>query len=471
MLVELLTRSYRLFISRRFAVSLLIAISILLFLGIILPTLSYHEPSEMMVFEKNHPVLFELGKVFNPPTLTTSWTFLFLTGMLMLSTFLCCIERLRNREYRDPYTSLPKFFRHRLKLSLSAGPDEARERAAAVLRRRWWRLGPGRSHDDLMFLEGRKGAFGFWGSLVFHLGFLIILGGVIMSSLTRFSGTLLLAEGQETPLLSRNLMEVSRKPMLAYELPGVGVFLERFKADIRGNVFPVDYTADVVVFDAARRAVAKPIKVNQAVKHEEVSMLLRDYGFAPQLVLRDRRGKILGDAFFNLKKRRAGVRDSVRFPKTDVVVDTRFFPDYNLTSSVVPRSPAIAVEVKKKGSPVFKGLLRRGESVKFNGMTLGFPSLRYWAYFQVTRDLGLAVVFWGFVISFVGLVIRFFWHDRQLLIRIKPIEGGTELLISGRSKYFPTIFKEELKKVGALIETGPAGGVRDWVKPKQSSFG
>src|SRR3990172_2021255 len=138
MLGELFARTYRLFISRRFAISLLIAISVLLFLGILLPNLSYHEPEEMVTFSQKHPILYELGKVFNPPTLTTSWTFLTLTALLMLSTVICCIERIRNREYQDPYASQPKFFRQKIKVELEAKPQDVRQAAIAALRRRFW---------------------------------------------------------------------------------------------------------------------------------------------------------------------------------------------------------------------------------------------------------------------------------------------------------------------------------------------
>src|SRR3990172_11988628 len=137
MLGEFWFRAYRLFISRRFAISLLIAISVLLFLGILLPNLSYHEPKEMVTFSKNHPILYELGRVFNPPTLTTSWTFLTLTALLMLSTILCCIERIRNREYKAPYATQPKFFRQKIKIQLEEKPQDVFKSSIAALRRRF----------------------------------------------------------------------------------------------------------------------------------------------------------------------------------------------------------------------------------------------------------------------------------------------------------------------------------------------
>lgn len=462
MLGELLFRVYRLFISRRFAISLLIAISVLLFLGILLPNLSYHKPEEMVRFSTNHPILFELGRAFNPPTLTTSWTFLTLTGLLLLSTVLCCIERIRNREYEDPYSSQPKFFRQKIKIELAAKPPVVFKSTVLALRQHWWQLGTKRAHGEFLFLEGRKGAYGFWGSIIFHLGFIIILLGVIVSSATRFSGRLLIAEGQEVPLLVRNLIEINKKPAGAFELPGTVFYLDRFIADIRQERFPVEYTANLKLAEANGTTLSESIRVNEAIKYRDLAILLQNYGFSPRMVLKAAKGKTLVDAYINLKGRQPGSRDSFDVPKTKIKIDTVFFPNFNITTSLVPREPVYAITVKEKGTKIFKGYLRKGKSVKFNGMTLSFPDLRYWAYFQVSRDLGLGALFWGFVISFAGLLLRFLFHDRQVSIRIKSVPNGTELLVSGRSRYFPVIFKEELGRLARSIEDERTGGILSW---------
>jgi len=466
MLSEILFRTYRLLISRRFAISLLIAISVLLLLGILLPSASYHEPSEMTNFSHKHPIIFELGKVFNPPTLTTSWTFLILTALLMLSTILCCIERIRNREYVDPYKEQPKLFRQKMKIELRSKPPEVFEASLKALRRHWWQLGPKRARDDFLFLEARKGAFGFWGSIIFHLGFLAILLGVIVSSQTRFMGSFLVVEGQQLTLLKRNFTQVYREPPGNYDLPGNLVYLRDFKANILKERFPVYYSADVAIAEQNGSVTSKTIMINQAIKHRDYSMLLRNYGFAPHMVLKSGK-KTLLDAFINLRGRVAGSKDSFSVPGTKIEVRTVFYPNFNLTSSLVPRAPVYSVIVKDKGKRVFKGYLRKGKSIRFNDMVLSFPNWRYWAYFDVIRDHGIAMIFWGFVVSFIGLVFRFVMHDRQLSIRIKSVAAGSEVLISGRSRVFPVIFQEELGRLARAIEGSEQGGILSWARLKQ----
>lgn len=446
----------------------MIAISVLLFLGIVLPTASYHEPGEMVSFSKNHPIIFELGKVFNPPNLTTSWTFLTLIALLMLSTVLCCIERIRGREYQNPYRSQPKLFRQKIKVEMKTAPTEVFQSSILALRRHLWQLGPKRAHKDFLFLEGRKGAYGFWGSIVYHLGFMIILLGVVISSSTRFTGNVLMAEGQELPLLIRNMTDIGRKPAGDYELPGNAVYLERFTADIRNERFPVEYTAYLKIAEANGNILSENIRVNQAIKYKDLAILLRNYGFAPRMVLKNGPKDMLLDAFVNLKGRRAGDPDSFSVPNKKITVNTVFYPNFARKASLVPEAPVYGVSVMEKGKQIFKGYLRKGHTVKLkNGMTLAFPEMRYWAYFQVSRDLGLGVLFWGFVISFAGLLLRFIFHDRQISIRIKSVPGGTELLVSGRSRYFPVIFREELTKLTASIDHNETGGILSWANLRQ----
>ncbi len=462
MFESILGRAYRLFISRRFAISLLIAVSFLLLMGILLPTLSYHEPSEMVSFSKEHPILFELGKVFNPPTLTTSWSFLFLTGLLMLSTVLCCFERIRNREYQDPYGKEPKFFRHKVEFSIASNAEDSMASSIATLRQYWWRLGKKRVRENGVFIEGRKGAFGFWGSIIFHLGFMIILVGVIMSSSTRFSGKFLVAEGQELPLLIENMTTVVREPAGGYELPGYPVYLESFKAEIVDERFPVEYRANLKVSEPSGIVTSKKILINEAIKINDIAILLENYGFAPHIMVKDPKGQTPLDAFINLRGRIAGSRDSFKVPKTKLSIDTIFFPNRKNKTSLVPQAPYYTITVKNKDKKVFQGDLHQGKSVKFDGYTMSFPETRYWAYFQVNRDLGIGVLFWGFMISFIGVVIRFVSHDRQVSIRLKSGASGTEVLVSGRSKYFPAIFKGELTKLAKSIEDEQTGGPLNW---------
>lgn len=453
-------RIYQLLISRRFALVLLIAIGTLLLLGILLPTLAYHEPSEMAVFAKKHPILFQLGKTFNPPDLASSYTFITLNFVLILSTLLCSIERLRNREFKDPYGKEVKFFKHKLTLVTKDEASTVRSKIETVLKIRFWRLEKKLKRKDTVFIQAKKGSVGFWGSITFHLGFIFILIGIVISALTRFSGTILIAEGQEIPFSQNNFTEVYKEAKVKFNFPPATINLVDFKPTIEKERFPTDYDAYVSFTNLETGRIQNSIiGVNKAKKFADYVFLLQNYGFAPGWQLVDKHGKVILDAYVNLKGREYGSRDSFKVLGTNLSIDTIWYPNYSNSSSIIPKEPVFNITVKNKSGVIYKGIIRQGRTVKFKGYQLTFRDVRYWAYLQVSRDKGLGLIFWAFVISSLGLTFRFIFHDRQLSVRIKPTKNNeTELLISGRSRYFPVLFKEELVKIKRALEKMQGGG-------------
>jgi len=456
--MNFLRQLYRLLISRRFALVLLIAIGTLLLLGILLPTLAYHEPSEMAVFAKKHPILFQLGKTFNPPDLASSYTFIALNFVLILSTLLCSIERLRNREFKDPYGKQIKFFKHSHLMQVKGEAAEVRLKTEAVLKKRFWSITKRLKRKDTIFLQAKKGRLGFWGSITFHLGFIFIIIGIVISALTRFSGTILITQGQELPLSRENFLEIYKDAKLKF--PPATLTLANFKPTIVKERFPTDYDAYVSFVNLENGQIQNStIGVNKAKKFGEFIFLLQNYGFAPGWRLTDSSGKVLLDAYVNLKGREYGSRDSFKVPGSSLTINTVWFPNYSNSSSIVPTEPAFNITVKDKGRLLYKGLIRQDRTVKFKGYQLTFNDVRYWAYLQVSRDKGLGIIFWAFVISSLGLTVRFISHDRQISVRIKPVKTKeVEVFISGRSRYFPVLFREELEKIGKATAKVMQGG-------------
>lgn len=454
-----MVKLWRIFVSKRFAIVLMIAMAILLLLGVLLPTLSYHQPEEMVEFAKKHPILFQMGKVFNPPVLASSWTFIILTSLILASTLICTIERLRNREFKDPFMPAePKVFRQQLEFDSPNSPREIRLRAKKILAARRWQIS-NKDGEREIFLEAEKGkVFGFWGSIVFHLGLLVIFVGAIASSLTRFNATILITEGQSLPMKEASFIEIVRKPRLDYQLPKAALYLNQFTARFQDERHPVDYTARVTLRDEQAASSQATIKVNEALEYKGLTFMLEEYGFAPLFVIKDKRGDILLDAYMNLRGRLPeSSKDFFTVPNTNLTITTRFFPDYYLSGgklgnrSPLPNNPAFLLTVKEKEKPIFRGLLAKGKEIKFSNLTLAFADLKYWAYFRLVKDLGVPIIFWGFIVGTLGLTVRFFFYERKIRMKISPYQDGSKVVLSGQSRYFPFLLKEELEKVASQI--------------------
>lgn len=447
---KLFSSIWRLFISRRFAIGLLIIISILLLLGILFPTLSYHTPEEMDVFQKEHPILYLLGSVFDPPNLVTSRAFIILTTLLFASTIICSIERIRNRNFRDPYAGTPEKFRSRKSAHAVELPEIVMEQAVSLLRADRWRQIETENEPSKVAVLGKKGSFGFWGSLVFHLGFLIILLGVIVSSNTRMNASLLIAEGQSIEIDESAFTTVTRRPKVLV-LPKFSIQMSRVETVWKKGIFPVDYSALLKIIDDEGRVKKVRAKVNKAVRYENMVFIMENFGYAPGFRALANDGEHVFEGYINLRGRQPGSRDSFEIPERNLTVETSFLPDKRDKQSLDPKNPVYYLKVKEGDQTQFEGAIEPGQTVSFKDLTLEFTELRKWVYFRVVRDFGVDILFWGFVVSFLGLVVRFFLHERTIKITIVPDGHGSKIMVSGKSQYFPAIFKEKVQQLAEQL--------------------
>ena len=434
---------WNLFTSRRFAAVLLITLLFLLLLGVLIPSTAYYEPEEIVVYPSDHPILYKVSELFNPPNLAASWTFITLNAMLALSTLFCTIERLKNREYRDRFMALPKLFKKRVHLKLDhLAKDRIESIVTDIYKKRFWKILKAREGGSL-FIKGEKGyVYGFWGSIVFHIGFLIVITGVIVSATSRFNGSLLMTRGQGLTLGDpESYTQIVREARTGQRLPEGLITLDGFQAKTVSG-YPVDYIADISITDQSKK-IKDTVKVNKAVKHGRFNILLENYGYAPHLQVRSSDGLLVMNAYVNLKGREKGSADKFNLPSRDLTIDTSIFPDL----SGDPLRSDNTYLILKEGEEERK--LYLGETVSISGFDVTFLDLRNWAYFRITKDDGLLIIFIGFLFSSLGLVVRYIYYERRLVIEIRESEEGegTEVVLSGHSRYFPALFENEVKSI------------------------
>lgn len=413
----------------------------MLFLGLLLPSLSYHDEAEMAAFQKKHPILFEIGATFDPPALTSSKTFVVLNILLFTSTVLCSIQRVRDRNFRGPQAE-KEYFRHNAVVPATLTREQAAKRAHVLLARKRWRPTKSETRGEVVF-RGEKGAYGFWGSIVFHLGFLVLLLGVLISARTRFSGAILLTEGQALPVARESFTQIDRSPVNTSFPPG-SVGLDRVVTDYGNSKQVTEYTNYLTFTALDGKQEARVIRVNEAIRHAGLIYAMENYGYAPKFIIADNKNNILLDAFINLKGRTPGSKDEFAAPGTDIAVKTSFLPDIKNRQSLIPREPAIHVTVTQNGKTLGDGVLTREKRLRLKNLTVEFKDMRHWSYFRVSRDKGAGILFWGLVLSTAGLIVRFVLHDRTVKIAIEAAVEGSTITVSGKSKYFPALFEQEI---------------------------
>ena len=450
---------FRILISRKFAVYLMLLIAALLLTGAMLPDVSTLPAIEQWRFKNRKPLVYALSSALGIGALKDSYLFLSLFIFLFLSISVCTIKRIiYHRKSADSLDNIS-----RISHCYGSIPFDnlAAQRVMNILRRKGWKprrsgiassrylSGPVTTENESpgLIIMGNKGYAGDWGSIIFHVGMLVTVIGVVVSMMLGFSGAFTLTEGFESQLSRGNLFGVREPERFDLTLPGTMLELKKFEMALRDDVHPVDFIC-YMLLDGKEEVV----KINKPVDIRGFTLTPQKYGFTPKFLIKDGNGNIILDAYVNLEVR-GGAEDSFEIPGANLVISARFYPDFKLSGAgfmgqaeklyAIARNPVFYIKVFNKDKMIAGGFLPQDKPIDFGKYTIIFNDLRHWVYFRVSMDSGMPLLIAGLITGVVGLVWRFYFYDRAIWIRMMP-EG---IEFNGRSKYFPGLFKEDMEKI------------------------
>lgn len=275
-----------------------------------------------------------------------------------------------------------------------------------------------------------RGGVRFWASVAFHLGLILGVLVMLLSPLTRYSGTLTVIEG-ETAEAGAGSDAKFAGPYLGSAPPFFSLRLDGYKEEYEDGFFPVDYRADVTLgFIEGDEYVrdARVLKINGPIVFDGYKLLLESGGFMPYFILR-REGRIVFEGFVRLAKE-TRVEDSFEIEQEGLTVRTRFFPDLFVeggkagTRSMEAKNPAYGVKVVRRDAPndyLYIGVIKPGAEAAFGELTLELAEIKPFVDVLAVRDPMYYWFFAGWGVGLAGLVIRYM-PDRVLRLFMR--KGG-----------------------------------------------
>ncbi len=278
-----------------------------------------------------------------------------------------------------------------------------------------------------------------------------------MLTYTRFSGKLVLTEGQSFDNDIQQFHRIIDDAKIIKELPALGLFLEKVQPFYENDV-PTELVVDLKVNyegDVQRER----LKVNQPVKRGPMSIIAENIGISPLFIIKDPAGLIIDSVFVSLNVL-SGQEDSFTLDLDRVYTFyVRFFSDYvfeegvEKTRSLELKNPAIHLTVKRDiFKNVYEGTIRFGETAQFDSYTVEFRDVRYWSEFLIIREYGKSPLILGFVLASIGLIMRLVFYQKKLWLGFEEKEGKAVLYVDGKSDYFQHSFHEETEKLGKELE-------------------
>ena len=419
--------------SRRFAIFLLLLTVVIIIIPNLLPKVGFMAPEDVEILRREKPLLHTIATYFQVGSVVRSPLFLILPVFIFSSITICTIKRIKRETAKKITLSVKPKPTHEIDCSSDATA------IAKILRKLGWRVEPpGESEADT--IRGVRGERGFWGSVLFHAGMNVVLLGITLSLMTRYNGIMLLTDGYGMKAGDAFLNE------MPVDFPVSEAMLKGFKATYVDN-FPVDYRMNMIL-EADNRVIEREVGVNRPLKWSGYQFVPVRYGYSPRFLIKEGNEKIL-DAYVNLIVMGEQQSDHFEVPAAGIIVTAELFPDY-YKEGLRPKSrsrelknPVLYLQVTKDNETVGKGFVPLDKEISFAGYSILCSDIKMWVMFNVSRDSGVPVITVGFILILAGLIIRFIWGEKVVVVRLSDQKAK----IGGWSRYFPALFEEELRKL------------------------
>ena len=423
--------------------------------GLIVPQKDLIGEEQYTIWKVEHPDLvgaleiFNLTDIYASPLIMVLWSLFFLNLLLVMARRLPLIVQscfIKSGEQ----TSVKPFKGGVQEVVKGAAIDDVER----VLRKRRYFV-----IRSPLSLQAVKNRFTPLATLFFHLSFLLLLAGGLLSFYSKFSNLVHIAEGEEFSYS----FSTRRLPEFWGKTP-VNITVEDIHVTYFKGSLPIDVRIRMKV--KGEEAV---IGINRPYRKGALSFVIKDIDVAPLFVIRDKSGREIDGAYAKLKVIN-GEQDSFRMQGYELRVE--FSPDFinspfgaakqdksDMDSRFVDNNtvrreitnPAVNIKVFK-GESKWTKLLKLGEAFDTDEHSISFEEVRLWVSFVVVQDYGTYVVFAGIILMCFALVVRFLFVRKE--IRAHITEEGT--LITGKGEFFPELFKEEFDVLLSKISDNPS---------------
>ncbi|MBI5640914.1 MAG: hypothetical protein HZA17_10860 [Nitrospirae bacterium] len=256
---------------------------------------------------------------------------------------------------------------------------------------------------------GQNGVSG----ILFYMGIILTIIGILVSSQMRFEGRIYLPEGESFSGDARGYIEGSVYAGKRSFPPAMKLHMTNISPFFRGGRFGSGSIASELLYTGVGNKYEKKMKINSAVPvlADGVFFRIRSFGYAPFYRLTDSSGKLLDEAYPMLRLFPPGAEDSFRVEKQPYTFYMKYYPD-----RAVIRDKKIPIPEQGKGG-LYKLRVARNLEVVFNGYVvpneiyqvdstyISFEDLRKWAEIEIVKDYGIFMIAPGLLMIFVSILL------------------------------------------------------------------
>lgn len=422
--------------SKRLAVILIALLAIFSAIGMIIPQ-NDPNPGNYQAWAVKYPQLAFLIELLGLNSIFRTWWFAVLGVIFFTNLTACTVQQLLQsvriwRRRMQPIQSEPL-----AEFAAAGDYDIIRDEAIRAFDRAGYRIIKDTGHDLLM----EKHRWGIWGSVIFHIGLIVVVFGSLLSGAVKTTGYMMIAEGETRREAHDNYDVIYQGPFFKTDDHyGFEITMKK-QHKYYDELGRLDYIkSDIVISENGLPVLEKTVSRGEPLLYKDIRFFEYDDGFAPLITLKKADGNVAWQTFLLLNTHRYTTRrtyyyNNLQVPGTPYTLTMEFYPEmamkgntaYNKSSQL--KNPGAKIVIREKGRVIAEKVIKKDEPLVFNGYRLSFGEIRSWTGLEVVRDPGAGILFGGFWFNLAGLMVLYFLRYQKVQINLTPDGGVTPVRV------------------------------------------
>lgn len=447
--------------SRKLAIGLIILLTLASTIGILVPQKRL-DSKAYQDWMTNNPGLIKIINNFNLNHLFYSPLFIGVGILFLLNLTVCTIEQFRLavkrwKRFEDLKLDI-KNLKQTKKYQLINSLEKTKQKAKEILEQRRYRLAFNENS-----IIATKSKWGIWGSVICHIGLIIIIVGALSSVMFKMYGFDPIAEGQVFTEKHEEYFYLEEAPFFNEGHLGfkAKVMDQRIKYK-KGKLDKIE--TDLVILEKGRVVKKQTVDPSHPLIYKNVYFYYDKHGYTPLLTVFNKEHKPIyrSFTFFDTIEDKDGEKFKVEYkiPTTDLKIKGTFYPDFiikkgeytNETEKI--KNPVVGLKVYKQGEKIYDGLLKQNKPIQLGEKKLVMGEVRGWTGFVISRDPGNTPIFVGFAVALLGMIIIYLVNPQRLKIEFEEVDEETKIYIYGQQDKYKSDFEGKIKELVKELDIG-----------------
>ncbi|MFH0729681.1 MAG: cytochrome c biogenesis protein ResB [Pseudomonadota bacterium] len=439
------------FASVRLTVVILLTLAVSSVIGTLIP----QNAAKAEYISKYGVEIYRVFSVLNLMDMYHSWWFRFFMCMLTLNVLVCSLDRL-SATFKIVFVRVPVFnvtrFRNlqgNSEILSSRSPADLLDSYTPIVSR-WFRYSRTETTDSGHCIFAEKGRWTRLGFYLVHLSIVLLLLGGLIGSIFGFDGFVNIPEGESTDQVRLN----GGAKMIPLNFR---IQCDDFAVSFYETGQPREFRSRLTLLEGGNPVLTQDIIVNSPLRYKGINIFQSSYGaVAPENL----NASDMVELSFEDAQTKAAFSVKVRIGQT---ID---LPENLGTFQLMALADSKAFRGMDLGQTLVGQLTLTGKTPEEILLPTRFPQFdkmrkgrflislgnRYYTGLQVTRDPGVWLVYFGFLMLIGGCLVTFFMSHQRLCIEIIPGKKESRVILAGVSNKNKLGMQNAVKRLSARLK-------------------